>query len=308
MCKIKLVFVILMVCFIFGCSKRSMEPVVSANEMSDEFYISEEAKSMDQTPSQATGGAANNPTSRSTPGAQAGGVEVVEQKRIRNGSISITVDNIDGVENAITLRAKEFNGYISSSVFYINSGNMAIKIPADRFDQFINGIESIGEVTYRSITEEDVTQRYYDLQSRINSKRILKNRYEAYLARAANVTDLLEIEQALNSVISELDSIETQMRTMEHSISYSTLNIAVSVKGGSDIVRTFPSLPHYLKGLWSGFVRFLFILIVIIAGIILFGSVSVVVVGLLYYVTFGKLGLIKKFFRLLSSGKASKGA
>lgn len=220
-------------------------------------------------------------------------------KRVRTGNISLNVKDMENLDKKIEEETVKFGGYVASSTFYLNSANMELKIPSEKFDEFFEKAGTLGKVTSKSIREEDVTLQYYDLESRIGTKRILKERYENYLAKAVRVEDLVSIERALNDVVSELESFETRMKHLEHRIGYSTIYLSITLEGGSDIIKTLPSIPKKISDTFFAFAEFLINLFIGIIYIILFGIPLVLVLGFIYFLTFGKIGLIKKFYKIL---------
>src|SRR5690606_37991293 len=72
---------------------------------------------------------------------------------------------------------------------------------------------------------EDVTERYYDLRTRIKNKKILEQRYLALLDKATEVKDILEIENNLNQVRIEIEGLEGQFNYLSKQVRFSTINL-----------------------------------------------------------------------------------
>jgi hypothetical protein len=164
--------------------------------------------------------------------------------------------------------------------------------------------EDLGEVKSKNISVEDVTDRFYDLENRIKNKRILMERYQQYLEEAESVEDLLSIERALNEVITEIERLEGSYKQLSNLIAYSTLNIELSLPSYEKETGTLPSIREGLRRFGSAVLTFLYYLIFVIVGIVIFGVPVLGVAALLYYLSFGKIGLVRKLFRSLS-GKRS---
>ena len=111
----------------------------------------------------------------------------VERKLIKTANMSLKVDNLDNAENQIQNWCSAYGGYIFSSNGWEQSRNYTIKVPVDKFDAALNSLNGVGSLISKSVSAEDVSDQYYDLESRLNTKTILLHRLEAYLKDAKNV-------------------------------------------------------------------------------------------------------------------------
>ena len=73
---------------------------------------------------------------------------------------------------------------------------------------------------------DDVTERYYDLQSRITNKKKLEERYQEILKKANSVRDILEVERNLNQVRTEIESLQGQFKLLSHRVNFSTVDVS----------------------------------------------------------------------------------
>ncbi len=150
------------------------------------------------------------------------------KKIIRTGNISIESKDLKKSKTAIDDLVKKANGYYeqestTTGSTYTNY-NLTLRIPSSYFDALLDGIEkSNDKITEKSIQAQDVSLQYYDLESRIKSKRIYLDRYQNMVANAKSVKDLLEIEEQIRQLQEEIDSTESALRAMKDQVSYSTL-------------------------------------------------------------------------------------
>lgn len=110
----------------------------------------------------------------------------------------------------------------SSAVSY----TIVVHVPAARFESFIaSATKGVTDFREKSISNEDVTARYVDTESRLKTKKEIENRYRALLAKANTVTDMLEIEEKLGEIRTDIEATEVQFRQLNGDIKYSTLHI-----------------------------------------------------------------------------------
>jgi hypothetical protein len=224
------------------------------------------------------------------------------RKLIKTGSLELESRDLNSAEQKIIDTTKALGGYVAASNSAESYLSMTIRLPQDKFDSGMAGLKGAGRLKSHAENVEDVTLQYVDQESRIATRKILRDRYVDYLKKAGKVEELLSIEKALNDVQSELDSMESTFKALRDQIDYSAISISVSLPPEA----TPAAERSFLGGLarvWDGFVGFLFFSGYAVVAVILFGVPSIAFLGLLYWLCFGKIGLVRKFFALLSGKK-----
>ena len=223
-----------------------------------------------------------------------------ERKIIKTGSLSYEVKNLSETEEKIAAWLEGFGGYIADTWSNRNNMNVTVKVPSSSFEDAMNSTGDFGELLSRSISTEDVSENYYDLETRLETRKILQEKLESYLAGAKSISDLLEIERQLNDVTSELESMEKQFRRLSNQIDFST--ISISCRLPANTTESGFETPDFLQGLKDfGYnaLQFLCNFGLGILYIILIGVPSVLLIALLYWLCFGKIGLVRKLFNKL---------
>lgn len=221
------------------------------------------------------------------------------RKLIKTGTVNLESRDLGGTEARIASMVEGLGGYVASSSNAERYLRMTLRVPQAGFDAAMAGLKGTGRLISRSESVEDVTLQYVDIESRIATKKILKERYTEYLRRAAEIEALLSVERALNEVLSELDSMEASFKALRDQIDYATITVGVEPPSES-LPATSRSFLGGLLAVWDGFLGFLHFAAYALASLVLFGLPSVLVLGFLYWLCFGKIGLLKKFFRMLS--------
>lgn len=230
--------------------------------------------------------------------------EKIERKLIRNGNLSFQVENFADAEKQIYSWVESYGGYISSSDIYNRSANYTAKIPSKNFDAAMFSIGNLGKLKNKSISSDDVTDEYYDLESRLKTKEILKSRYETYLSKAKETKEILEIESQLNRTITEIESMKGRLKRLNDQVDYSTIRISIELPyGQNDEQIPQVTIGDKFKEIGSNFVNFMGNLLIIICCVIIFGIPIVLLIALFYWLLFGKIGLLKKLFKKLSGKK-----
>jgi FlaG/FlaF family flagellin (archaellin) len=181
---------------------------------------------------------------------------------IRTGHASVEVGNVDQAAVKVRALAASLGGYIANSSFQggehnVRSATLELKIPAQRYDDAVGGLPSIGEVESVNSTSEDVGEEYVDLSTRVANARRLEQRLVQLLAtRTGRLEDVLAVERELARVREEIERAEGRLRYLRTRAAMSTLTVLVHEDepilgraGDNPIVAAF-------KAAWRNFVRF----------------------------------------------------
>ena len=217
---------------IFGCGSKSMVATESAMENAayddmayDSGYDTTESASAEE----AGGGAVTSEN----------GIEEVQEtdrKLIRNVNLSLQTKEFDTVLDNMSQKIKDLGGYIQDSSVWGSSSDYSssrsasytLRIPSDKLDEFIDVVETLGNVTYKNESVDDVTLRYVDVDSHKKALETEQERLLALLEKAENVEDIITIENRLSDVRYELENYESQIRLLDNQIDYSTVYVDIS--------------------------------------------------------------------------------
>ena len=168
----------------------------------------------------------------------------------------------------------------------------------------MSSIGSFGKVKSRNISTQDVTEQFYDLETRLETRKILKDRLQTYLANAKDMKDLIQIENELNNTISDIESMEGRMRRLSDQIEFSTVNVTVELPyRTTEQGFQWPEFGKEFRYFISNIVDFFAGFISTILYIVIFGIPILAAIAFFYWILLGKVGLLKKIFKKLSGNK-----
>ncbi len=150
------------------------------------------------------------------------------RKLIRNVQMSVETENLTEMLSNVNSRIKEYGGYAEYSTLDSGYASIKARIPSSKLDAFVNNVEKLSNVTYKSESAEDITLQYVDTKSRVESLKIEQNRLNELLAEADSVETIIALESRLSEVRYELQSYESQLRTYDNLVDYSTVQIDIS--------------------------------------------------------------------------------
>ena len=248
-------------------------------------------------------GAVPEPTVAGASGGGSGGQNPAgqqERKLIKTGSISLEVEQLASAEEAVLEWCQSFGGYVASSFNHETNAAFTVRIPAAHFDAAMAAAGNLGRVRTRNVSTQDVSEQFYDLQTRLDTRKILRDRLQSYLAQAKNMEDLLHIERELNSTLTEIESMEGRMRRLSNQIDYSTITVELQLPyRTTDQGFQWPSLDRNVRRFLSNVVDFFVDFVAIVLYIVIFGVPILALVAFLYWLLLGRMGLLKRIFKRL---------
>ncbi len=225
------------------------------------------------------------------------------RKLIRSAYLRLRVQSLATGERAAAAVAATLGGYVASTNVSEYSVSMTIRVPQATFDQAMASLEPVGKAMARNVSAEDVTLRYHDLEGEIASKRALADKFREYLRKATTIDDILAVEARLSEVLREIDRVTTEFKQLADLVDFATITIDLELPPQAlpDSGNTFLDR---LAQLFGEFGDFLGLLGTWIVGIVLFGVPIVALAALLFWLLFGKIGLLVKLYRLIAKPKA----
>ena len=162
----------------------------------------------------------------------------VERRLIKTGSLSMVVRDINETRVKVVQIVQNHDGFIANQHFNQNerysdnavqsilSGSITVKIPQESFDSAMNQLRPLALVmTSESTNVNDVTEQYYDLDTRLKNKKAEEQRYRDLLAQATDVSDMLEITQYIERARGEAERLQGQLNVMQNQSNLSTINL-----------------------------------------------------------------------------------
>jgi len=119
-------------------------------------------------------------------------------------------------------------------------GNYTIRIPKEKVNEFVDGLQGIGNVLDSNSFVEDVTSRYYDMDARIRTLKIQEERLLAILEKADELEYIIELERELSDVRYEIESYTSSFRRLEDQISYSTVYVELQEVYEKTVIKQQP--------------------------------------------------------------------
>lgn len=152
-------------------------------------------------------------------------------KIIYTAEVRMKVDNLEKTLQSVSTSVQQAGGYISSRHLTNNSYEkeavLEIRLPVDSFESKLGELSSLAEfIDYQNLDSRDVTAEWIDLESRLQTKRDVRDRYiEILRNRARKVEDILNAEDKIRVITEEIEAKEGRLRYLRDQVRMSTLTL-----------------------------------------------------------------------------------
>jgi hypothetical protein len=160
-----------------------------------------------------------------------------DRKIVREGSITLEVEDTAGTMDQVAEMADEINGYVVSSYKHEYergvSGYISIRVPVEEFEEALVRLRQLAvAVPYETTTAMDVTEEYVDLDAQLRNLQATEAQYLALLEKAETVEDMLKVEKELSTVRGQIEQIEGRMQYLEQTSETSLIEVTLQETEG----------------------------------------------------------------------------
>ena len=153
---------------------------------------------------------------------------------IRTAQLSLITKEFDKARANLEVILKRHRGYFGELKAGGSTGSgrtltATLRVPDDQLDATLTEVKTLGRVESESQSGRDVTSQYVDLQARLANAHNTERRLTDLLRnRTGKLSDVLEVEQALDRVRGEIEQMEAERKNMANQVSYATLNATIT--------------------------------------------------------------------------------
>ncbi len=189
-------------------------------------------------------------------------IQEMESKIIKSGRLDLQTLDFEKFIVELNNVVRNNNGYFEyneTSVRYktedkeYKNASIKLRVPQETFDDVVNFVDNQAEVYNRRVNETDVTKEYYDTQNILTNLQVQENRLRELYDKAANITDILALENEIRRIRTEIDTYSINLSNIDDRVNMATLELNITEVEGKNI-----NIPTS-KGLWGkskeGFVR-----------------------------------------------------
>jgi hypothetical protein len=161
---------------------------------------------------------------------------------IYTAELQLGVYQVSQASDAVEAAARAVGGYLVVR----DDTTITVRVPAARFDEVLAKVMALGDVLGRNVKVRDVTEEFFDLETRLKNQEAVLARLYALLDRASTVEDALKVEAELARVATEVEQLKGRLKLLRELVTFSTITVTfaptASERVGSRIDLPFPWL------------------------------------------------------------------
>lgn len=192
------------------------------------------APAMDSAPA-AGGGASALEQSGGAPAANQpqAGQPAFDRLVIKTADLALQVESAREAEASVRAIVGRLGGYVvkveTSGSDEDLSARITFRVPAERFDEALSGVQGLAKkVLARTVSGDDVTEEFVDLESRLKNLNATRDRLQSFLDKATTVEDALNVNQSLSEIQGQIEQIRGRQQFLKQSAALSTISVSLS--------------------------------------------------------------------------------
>ncbi len=176
-----------------------------------------------------------------------------DAKVIRDGSVELRIEpgSFGTTAGQVRAIAADLGGYVASGESRVEQleddryavGWYTIRIPSDRFDEAVARVEQLGERVSASLSSQDVTEEYVDLEGRLDYWREQEAFYLRLMEEATTIEELVTVQTRMQDVLLNIEQIEGRLRYLDSRTDFATLTVGLTEVPDSTVLPVDPKDP-----------------------------------------------------------------
>ena len=153
-------------------------------------------------------------------------------KLIYRANIDMESTEFDKALDGLNELVERMGGYYENSELNNYStyrrGYYVVRLPAENFEAFLSAVGELCQVNNLSRSAEDISEYYYDTESRLATQQTKLARLQDLLRQAEDMEDIITLESAISETELVIEQLTGTLRKYDSLVGYSTVNISLS--------------------------------------------------------------------------------
>lgn len=160
-----------------------------------------------------------------------------ERKIVRNATMQIVVADTAKAVDEVTASVEKLGGYVSGSEVWregeLLRAKLTLRVPSKSLSPAVAAIRKIARrVDNETMSSEDVTQEYVDLEGRLRNLEATEVELRELLTtvrqNARKASEILEVHQQLTAIRGEIEQTKGRIQHLGHTVSMSHIGLEVA--------------------------------------------------------------------------------
>ena len=152
-------------------------------------------------------------------------------KMIYRGYLYLESTEFDAAVAGLEQLVTQMGGYFESSelnnyspyrhAFYV------VRVPSAKYQSFCSSVGDLAQLNSQRHTTENVSEAYYDTESRLVTQRTKLERLQELLAKADKMEDIITLESAIAETELQIEYLTGSLRKYDALVDYATVEISL---------------------------------------------------------------------------------
>lgn len=182
-------------------------------------------------------------------------------KMVYTANIEAETQDFDACTAALDELVEKLGGYLeyaSMGSYGDGSRNASytVRVPSARFKEFLTSVGEIGHVISQDQNADNISERYYDTESRLATQKTKMERLQMLLAKAENMEDIIDLENAISETELQIEQLTGSLRHYDALVDYATIELRLQeVLRLSTVEEAPPTFSRQLGSAFTGGLR-----------------------------------------------------
>lgn len=194
---------------------------------------------------------------------------------IRKATVNLEVEEPEKASAAVAALITSGQGFIVSSQTsgagsVVRRATMTARVPSSAFETTLAAMRKVGTLRGETISGQDVTEEFVDLQARLRTQRALEQRFVRLLTETQTVESTIRVEQELARVRGTIERMQGRSTLLQDQVKLSTITVHLHtpVSVSTTTVSLGREVSDALHDAWEAFVTVIGMMIRIVGGLL----------------------------------------
>lgn len=186
------------------------------------------------------------------------GPEVMSRAVIRKGNVELRSGDVGKAQFDVQKVVDRYSGQVTEEKTTTDDDGkpaytrMVLRIPTASFTDAMDALKGTAELVSANSSEDDVTTKLIDTQTRLAAQRRSIARITVLFDRAESIRDIMAIESELSRRQADLDSLERQASYLRGQTAMSTITVSIDQVPAKTAKKAEDDNSGFLAGLSAG--------------------------------------------------------
>lgn len=151
--------------------------------------------------------------------------------------LTLQVNALEPSIKTVTALTKSYAGYLATSSVDNQgpypSGTFTLMVPTEKIDAFEAELKAIGTYETGGRNAQDLTAQVIDITAQLNTLYAEEKEYVSFFSKAKTVKDMLDVQQRLQQVRAQIQSLEGQQKYYKSITTYASVQLTLTQKAAS---------------------------------------------------------------------------